>query len=119
MGLYHPPSLGSDDTVYSADSIEFCPFQSHASLLACGTYQLVKDDTSNDTSKETASQPNVGSATITIDDSDDDDEDQMKTEKPMLRLGRLLVYEVQGTKDDSRELRNTACIETAAILDMK
>ncbi|KAI8991342.1 WD40-repeat-containing domain protein, partial [Mycotypha africana] len=35
--------IASFDTVYSADSTEFCPFQSHAQYLAVGTYQLTDE----------------------------------------------------------------------------
>ncbi|KAG0244520.1 Diphthine methyltransferase [Mortierella sp. GBA43] len=118
MSPHNPPSLHSDDTVYSADSIEFCPFQSHASFLACGTYQLAKDETDSSTSEEAASKP-VEAPTGTSDEDSQDEDDQVRADKPMLRLGRLLVYNVQGASDDSRKLENTACIETAAILDMK
>jgi diphthamide biosynthesis protein 7 len=36
-------SIASFDTVYSADSTEFCPFQDHANYLAVGTYQLTDE----------------------------------------------------------------------------
>ncbi|KAG0001985.1 Diphthine methyltransferase [Entomortierella chlamydospora] len=134
MKLYNPPSLDSHDTVYSADSVEFCPFQSHASLLACGTYQLAKDE-SEDQSTEQPTKPSTDGNQSN--DSDGDDEES-KTEKPMLRLGRLLVYQLSGSikvgyqspcaHDDEitdqstisgMSRKDTACIETAAILDMK
>jgi diphthamide biosynthesis protein 7 len=103
MSPHNPPSLHSDDTVYSADSIEFCPFQSHASFLACGTYQLAKDETDSNTPEEATSEP-VEAPTGTSDEDSQDEEDQVRADKPMLRLGRLLVYKVQGTSDDSRKL---------------
>ncbi|KAF9437736.1 Diphthine methyltransferase [Entomortierella beljakovae] len=109
MSPYNPPSLDSDDTIYSADSIEFCPFKNHSNLLVCGTYQLVKD--------ESEDPPETTAPTKDTSDSDSDDE-EVKTDKPMLRLGRLLVYNVQDV-DDTHKLQNTARIETAAILDMK
>ncbi|CAK5264404.1 unnamed protein product [Mycena citricolor] len=31
------------DTIYPADSVEFCPHPSASDLLVCGTYNLVKD----------------------------------------------------------------------------
>ncbi|KAF9365013.1 Diphthine methyltransferase [Mortierella sp. NVP85] len=117
MTPYNPPSLDSDDTVYSADSIEFCPFQSHANFVACGTYQLTKDEAEGDTIETT--QTTEEPSTTAADDDSDDNEEEVKPEKPMLRLGRLLVYDVQGTSDDSRKLKNIACIDTEAILDMK
>ncbi|KAI7898824.1 WD40-repeat-containing domain protein [Cokeromyces recurvatus] len=36
-------SIASFDTVYSADSVEFCPFNDHAQYLAVGTYQLTDE----------------------------------------------------------------------------
>jgi diphthamide biosynthesis protein 7 len=101
MTPYNPPSLDSDDTVYSADSIEFCPFQSLANFVACGTYQLSKDESEADTVETT--QTTEEPSTTAADDSDDDEE-EVKPEKPMLRLGRLLVYDVQGSSDGSRKL---------------
>lgn len=100
---YNPRSLDSDDTIYSADSIEFCPFQSHAHLLICGTYQLAKDETEDE--EPTEPTPTEKSSRNNDDTSDsEDDDEQIKVEKPMLRLGRLLVYDVQGDSDDSRRL---------------
>ncbi|KAF7724764.1 Diphthine methyltransferase [Apophysomyces ossiformis] len=40
-------SIASFDTVYSADSTEFCPFRDHAQYLACGTYQLTDETKDN------------------------------------------------------------------------
>ncbi|KAF9565939.1 Diphthine methyltransferase [Mortierella alpina] len=121
MATLNSASLGSDDTVYSADSIEFCPFSSHSNLLACGTYQLAKDEREDEpVSNETTEQEKEQTTSKAVqDDSDGDDDEEVKVEKPMLRLGRLLIYDIQGDKDNSPDLKNTACIETAAILDMK
>lgn len=94
---FTPPSLDSDDTIYSADSIEFCPFQSHSHLFACGAYQLAKDE-SEDEPAPAATEP-----TATDSDSSDDDE-PVKVDKPMLRLGRLLLYAVEGESDDTYKL---------------
>lgn len=41
------PSIASFDTVYSADSTEFCPFENHAQYLAVGTYQLTDEQQEN------------------------------------------------------------------------
>ncbi|KAF9964959.1 Diphthine methyltransferase [Mortierella alpina] len=120
MAAVNSVSLGSDDTIYSADSIEFCPFSSHSNLLACGTYQLAKDEREDEpASNETTEQQQEQEPSKAAQDDTDDDEEEVKTEKPMLRLGRLLLYDIQGDNDDSLNLKNTACIETAAILDMK
>lgn len=40
-------SLASFDTVYSADSTEFCPFEDHAQYLTVGTYQLTDEKQDN------------------------------------------------------------------------
>ncbi|KAF9195152.1 Diphthine methyltransferase [Haplosporangium sp. Z 767] len=119
MDPFHPRSLDSDDTIYSADSIEFCPFESHANLLACGTYQLAKDESEDVPVTEEPVESSHSDTDSNSNSNSDDDEENIKVEKPMLRLGRLLVYDVQGQGDDSLKLKNTACIETAAILDMK
>ncbi|KAF9919611.1 Diphthine methyltransferase [Linnemannia zychae] len=106
---FKPASLDSDDTIYSADSVEFCPIQSHSHLFACGTYQLAKDESEDAPAAET-----------TVEDTDSSDDDEpTKVEKPMLRLGRLLLYAVEGESDDTLKLNNIECTETAAILDMK
>jgi diphthamide biosynthesis protein 7 len=96
---FNPPSLDSSDTIYSADSIEFCPFESHSHLFACGTYQLAKDE-SEDEPAPAAPEP---TASDTDANSSDDDEPN-KVDKPMLRLGRLLVYAVEGESDDTFKL---------------
>ncbi|ORY93658.1 WD40-repeat-containing domain protein [Lobosporangium transversale] len=116
MEPYYPPSLGSDDTVYSADSIEFCPFSSHSSLLGCGTYQLAKDESEE---YQQSSQEHRQAKDHKDHKNDEDEDEEVKFDKPMLRLGRLLMYNVEGHSDESRKLRNTSCIQTAAILDMK
>ncbi|KAG0282499.1 Diphthine methyltransferase [Linnemannia gamsii] len=109
---FNPPSLDSSDTIYSADSIEFCPFESHSHLFACGTYQLAKD--------ESEDEPAVTAPELTAADTDSSDDDEpTKVDKPMLRLGRLLVYAVESEGDDTYKLNNSERIETAAILDMK
>ncbi|KAF9115961.1 Diphthine methyltransferase [Mortierella sp. AM989] len=104
MKLNNPPSLDSLDTIYSADSIEYCPFQSHANFLACGTYQLAKDESEDRVSVATSEQ----TAEPSIDrggNSDSDDENvEPKMEKPMLRLGRLLMYQVEDSSKLSHQL---------------
>ncbi|KAF9217142.1 Diphthine methyltransferase [Podila verticillata] len=112
----NPPSIDSDDTIYSADSIEFCPIQSHSHLFACGTYQLAKDESED--SVKVSQDPEVSTGNSDS-DADSDDDEEVKVEKPMLRLGRLLLYEVGSKDDKTRNLKNLSCTETAAILDMK
>lgn len=38
------PTMSSLDTVFPADSVEFCPHPSFADIFACGTYQLEQPD---------------------------------------------------------------------------
>jgi len=48
----HPGrSLASADTDYSADCIEFCPFQGFENIFVCGTYQVIEPAAS--TNKQT------------------------------------------------------------------
>ncbi|KAF9585844.1 Diphthine methyltransferase [Lunasporangiospora selenospora] len=109
MAVFNPTSIDSGDTIYSADSIEFCPFKSHAHLLACGTYQLKKDESEEVSS---TSAPEVSPSTNNSDnkddqtdsDSDSDDDENLKVEKPHIRLGRILIYDVAGNDDESRKL---------------
>ncbi|KAF9419374.1 Diphthine methyltransferase [Podila epigama] len=106
----NPPSIDSDDTIYSADSIEFCPFPSHAHLLACGTYQLAKDESEEaapspeQVSQKTDDNTKSGADTDTDTDTDSDDDEEERVDKPMLRLGRLLVYDVSKTDQGIRKL---------------
>ncbi|KAG0224392.1 Diphthine methyltransferase [Actinomortierella wolfii] len=85
---HQPPSFDSDDTVYSADSIECCPIASHAHLLACGTYQLAKDESEENTCDDIKDEKHTT-------DSDSDTDEPERVDKPMLRLGRLLLYSIE------------------------
>ncbi|KAG0254484.1 Diphthine methyltransferase [Actinomortierella ambigua] len=114
---HQPPSFDSDDTVYSADSIECCPIASHAHLLACGTYQLAKDEAEEDPSNTAAASTEDTHDNKSSPDSDDDEPERV--DKPMLRLGRLLLYAVEQENPEAPKLKQRDCIETAAILDMK
>ncbi|CAG8546433.1 9398_t:CDS:10 [Ambispora gerdemannii] len=95
-------SLYAIDTEYSADSIEFFPFELFSSsppsslsklgYFACGTYQLKLQES-----------------------------EKVPTRSSSLRLGRLLLYEVKEEEsgDDRVEILEAQRIEMAAILDMK
>jgi len=37
-------TLDTYDTVYSADSVEWCPAEGFTEFFVCGTYQLVQTD---------------------------------------------------------------------------
>ncbi|KAG8998509.1 hypothetical protein FRB94_006854 [Tulasnella sp. JGI-2019a] len=45
-------SLCSFDTIYCADSVEFCPHPLATDILVCGTYQLQKPDASHPTENQ-------------------------------------------------------------------
>ncbi|KAG7318256.1 hypothetical protein KOW79_018011 [Hemibagrus wyckioides] len=47
MGSSRTRNLQVFDTELSADTVEWCPVSQHAHILACGTYQLQKDDEKN------------------------------------------------------------------------
>ncbi|KAI5613054.1 diphthine methyltransferase isoform X2 [Silurus asotus] len=47
MGSSRTRSLQVFDTELSADTVEWCPLPQYAHILACGTYQLQKDDEKN------------------------------------------------------------------------
>ncbi len=91
------PSLAQVDTVYSSDSIEFCPVPGHERYFTCGTYQLLDPVTG-----ELAPPP--GSAAANAEGSD----------LPAPRVGRLLLYALDGATP-----AEVARVDTAAILDAK
>lgn len=70
--------LFQQDTVYSADSIEFCPNSEFSNLIACGTYQL--EPPQEEDEKSAAGEQ-------------DEDEDDRPSSAPHRRLGRCLMYE--------------------------
>jgi hypothetical protein len=73
VGLLIANSLGSVDTVYSADSIEWSPFRDD--IFVCGTYQIQKLEGEK--------------ASIKGDQSEEE------SDSPAIkRLGRALVYQV-------------------------
>ncbi|OCF74874.1 WD40 repeat domain 85 [Kwoniella mangroviensis CBS 8886] len=95
------------DTVYSADSIEWCPFEGFQDICVCGTYQIVKPE-------ENAGVKDP-KAEVVEGDEDEDDESDVGSSEPTQRVGRLLVYQV-GEDDSLTEIQR---IETSAILDTK
>ncbi|WWC97067.1 hypothetical protein V866_003944 [Kwoniella sp. B9012] len=100
-------SLAYVDTVYSADSIEWCPFEGFQDTFVCGTYQIVKP--------EENAGVNDPKAEVVEGDEDEDDELDVEPSKPTQRVGRLLAYQV-GDDDTLTEIQR---IETPAILDTK
>lgn len=94
-------SISTVDTVYSADSIEFCPGQS--GLFACGTYQIEKEEVRPDISSTKDESKGA--------DSDPDEPDAV-VEPKVKRYGRCLLYEID--RDGSNLLVARACRFTAA-----
>ncbi|CAJ0759898.1 17560_t:CDS:10, partial [Entrophospora sp. SA101] len=82
-------SLYSLKTEYNADSIEFCPFQTHSEFLTCGTYQLVRNE---------------------------EVKDEIPSKNK--RIGSLLLYKVIDD-NKSIKLQEIQRIEMNAIPDMK
>ncbi|WVQ64803.1 uncharacterized protein L199_002972 [Kwoniella botswanensis] len=101
-------SLAYVDTVYSADSIEWCPFDGFQDIFVCGTYQIVKPEEQIQTKEQQPEGADKG-------DDDEEEEFYIGPSKPTQRVGRLLVYQVE--EDDS--LTEIQRIETPAILDTK
>lgn len=76
-------SLSCVDTVYSADAVEFCP--GRPNLLACGTYQVVKDEGEERVANSPAPPGEAGEEQEAMPDS---------TSPDFTRYGRCLLYEV-------------------------
>ncbi|CAK9785764.1 unnamed protein product [Cutaneotrichosporon oleaginosum] len=89
------------DTVYSADSIEFCPAAGYERYFTCGTYQLLDPVTG-----ELAPAP--GSAPAPSPSAGEG------SDAPAPRVGRLLLYALAGTTPVEVQR-----LDTAAILDAK
>ncbi len=76
-------SLASVDTTYSADCIEFCPFEGFEDLFICGTYQIVKTEVEDAPSLKPSDH----------DGSEDEDDSSSPATS---RVGRLLLYKIGG-----------------------
>ncbi|ODN76820.1 hypothetical protein L202_05420 [Cryptococcus amylolentus CBS 6039] len=98
-------SLAYVDTVYSADSIEFCPFQGFQDLFVCGTYQIIKP--------EELEQPKASEENKDEEESDSDEEEFVP--QSTQRKGRLLLFQI----DQDCQPNELQRIETPAILDSK
>ena len=83
------------DTVWPADSVEFCPHPDAANLFVCGTYHLEKDENK--------------------DNGETDDEAHSDTQKPQVRRGKCTLFAVEGNDElyvailKSPVLRLNAC----------
>jgi diphthamide biosynthesis protein 7 len=78
-------SLSAVDTVYSADAVEFCP--GRPGLLACGTYQVVKDESS-----VPAAEANSAGAAA----DGEEDPTAASTSPEFTRYGRCLLYQIDS-----------------------
>ncbi|OSX67573.1 hypothetical protein POSPLADRAFT_1042785 [Postia placenta MAD-698-R-SB12] len=89
------------DTVFPADSVEFCPHPSFADIFACGTYQLEQPD----------------SLPPSPDELDEDVAHPVVPRKQQ-RKGECLLLRAQ-TSDDGEQLSLLHKTSLPAILDMK
>ncbi|XP_066509890.1 diphthine methyltransferase-like isoform X1 [Hoplias malabaricus] len=85
-------SLQVFNTELSADSVEWCPVAQWSHILACGTYQLQKDDVSSKAGEESTT-PN--------------------------RTGRLYLFQFLSQGDFTPPLTEIQRFDTPAILDLK
>lgn len=53
-------SIAKTDTTYSADCIEFCPFEGYKDFFVCGTYQVIEPAKSSLTLKEDDEEGSAG-----------------------------------------------------------
>ncbi|KAJ9125508.1 hypothetical protein QFC22_000469 [Naganishia vaughanmartiniae] len=89
--MLEPQSLQSENTVYSADSIEFSPVQQD--VFVCGTYQIQKVE-EDKVSRELQATSAPDEKTNDEIDDDDTSEDDANRAPKTTRLGRTLVYRV-------------------------
>lgn len=92
------------DTEYSADSVEFCPFEDYSQFLACGTYQLADSE--------------IKHSEHDHEDNEHIDNFDKVPAQPKKRLGKLLLYQIMNN-ETSVVMKEIQRIETSAILDMK
>ncbi|CAG8465924.1 35105_t:CDS:2 [Gigaspora margarita] len=77
-------SLYSLDTEYSADSVEFCPFEDYSQFLACGTYQLADSE--------------IKHSEHDHEDNEHIDNFDKVSAQPKKRLGKLLLYQIMNNE---------------------
>ncbi|KAJ3550744.1 hypothetical protein NM688_g5008 [Phlebia brevispora] len=85
----------SYDTVWPADSVEFCPHPEAVDIFACGTYKLEQQD------------PEVQT----------DEENQPARRTPQTRRGKCLLFQVDFNRDEQPSLVHETSLP--AVLDMK
>ncbi|KAH8102665.1 WD40-repeat-containing domain protein [Cristinia sonorae] len=87
--------MAAFDTIWPADSIEFCPNDEASNIFVCGTYNLEKSD-------ETISP----------------ETDLQEPPRPQKRRGKILLFEVEDA-EDSTTLNNIEEVDLPAVLDLK
>lgn len=99
-------SLAFVDTEYSADSIEFCPFEGYQDIFTCGTYQVLppvsaeKENAVLQPDKEEEVSTGAADRTQELSDNNEDesqsdsevDPGSLQTKPQTQRTGRLLLY---------------------------
>ncbi|EIW68888.1 hypothetical protein TREMEDRAFT_31124, partial [Tremella mesenterica DSM 1558] len=95
-------SLSSFDTVYSADSVEFCPQVGYQDILVCGTYQVLEQMNGEVMQNDQRE--------VDGDESYQNEMEKRQTE----RIGRVYLFRVVDER-----LVEIQRIETSAVLDMK
>ncbi|GAA5897399.1 hypothetical protein JCM8208_003262 [Rhodotorula glutinis] len=111
-------SLSSVDTDYSACALEFCP--GRPSLFACGTYQVLKEGERAGAPQSSADRGEEGGAAEPAAAGElaeeEDEADAQQSSPEVTRVGRCLLYEVNG---EGRNLQEKQRLEGPAILDLK
>ena len=109
-------TLFSDDTVYSADSVESNPVYN---VFACGTYQLIKSQCTESTARP--------SAEVTVQEADSEVVCENSGVKDC-RVGSILLYsvppyaskiETSSGDEQSYEIKRVQTVNADGILDMK
>jgi diphthamide biosynthesis protein 7 len=72
------------DTIWPADSVEFCPHESASDIFVCGTYQLAQSPTDS---------------THTTSDGDESDSEPTIGHRSQVRYGKCLVFQVTESKE--------------------
>ncbi|KAJ3049413.1 Diphthine methyltransferase [Rhizophlyctis rosea] len=95
-----PRTIATFDTEYSADSVEYCPFEGYTHIVAVATYQVLhREDKPQDDGDE--GQTDAGGSLTEFPETQ--------------RKGRILLYHTSVDGDVTEAFR----VDTAAILDMK
>jgi len=84
--MHTPSSLATFDTIYPADSVEFCPCPGYRDYLVCGTYKL-EEEKSKDLSDSRRH-----------DVTETEDETTLETRSNVqIRLGKCWLMQVESS----------------------